>query len=295
MKKLICFSVCVLAAGAISAGSASAFAAEAEQGANTIIVPSGVTSENRDGRQLIVKQYSLPASEDPGVLIDEPFEREGYVYAFESIVKEEKPYAESKTHSETVTVETASDDLAAVLDALAPTLPYDDGEYSGVLALDHTSVKTDASGYATKNYTVSETKTIEGLDRNDPGYIPKSTVKNGRTLTLANVEWSVQGTGLADGALMPSGYTATATYTAGASSRYATGYVTTAAYMGEIVSEGIDSISYTVTYAGKPTIRILTVRNIIAASVLLLIALAAALLLLRRNTRPTPAAQSMSL
>jgi hypothetical protein len=252
-----------------------------------MVVPTGVISENRDGRQLVIKLYSLSSSEDPGLLTEEPFERDGYMYAFESITKEEKPYAESKMQNETVTVETASGNLADVLGALAPAMPYDDGEYSGVLALDHTSVNTEATGYATKNYTMSETKTIEGLDRNDPGYVPKSTIKNGRTLTLSNVEWSVSGTGLADGALIPSQYTAVATYTAGASAKYATGYVTTATYSGEVVSEGIDSISYTVTYAGKPTISILgenIVFPIIAIFTLLLVA-STIIFALRRNTR----------
>jgi hypothetical protein len=265
-------------------GIASVYAADE----SPTVVPTDVISENRDGRQLVVKLYSLPASEDPGLLTEEPFERNGYMYAFESITKEEKPYAESKMQSETITVPTASSNLADVLGALAPTMPYDDGTYSGILALDHTSVKTEAAGYATKNYTISETKTIEGLDRNDPGYVPKSTIKNGRTLTLSNVEWSVSGTGLADGALIPSTYTAVATYTAGASARYATGYVTTATYTGEIVSEGIDSISYTVTYAGKPTIGVLGGNYlflIVAIFALLLIASAVTFVLLRSNTR----------
>ena len=251
-------------------------------------VPVRVTSENVDGRELVVKVYDLPASDAPARLIEEPFERNGFVYAFESVTKEEKPYEESKTHSETLTVSTASGDLSAVLGALAPTLSYDDGTYGGTLALDHTSIKTEAAGYEAKNYTVSETKTMEGLDRNDPGYIPKTAVKNGRTWTRSNGEWSVAGTGLAaDGALVPSTYTAVATYTARASAGVATGYVTTAAYTGRIVSEGTAGIVYTVTYAGKPAIaRILLGGKFLAfLAVPLLAALCATVLLFRRNTR----------
>jgi hypothetical protein len=279
----------VLAACAMLAGPASVSAADTDADPNAIIVPIAVTGENRDGRQLVTELYSLPVPADPGALIKEPFERDGFLYAFESITKEEKTHEESKTHSETVTVETATGDLAAVLGALAPTLPYDDGEYSGVPALDHTSVRTEAAAYATKSYTVSETKSIDGLDRNDPGYVPKTTVKDGRTLTLANIEWSVGGAGLADGALTPSLYTATATYTAGASSRYATGYVTVATYSGEVVSAGTDSVLYTVTYAGRP-IGFLPggkkAAALVAAAMLLIAALlAVCLLFFRRNTR----------
>jgi hypothetical protein len=263
-------------------------AEDVAEGAAKIAIPIGVTSENLDGREIIVKVYDLPASEDPAYLIEEPFEQNGFVYAFESITKEENPYEESKIHSETLTVSTASGNLADVLGALSPTLPYDDGAFVGTLALDHTSIKTEAAGYTTKSHTVSETKTIEGLDRNDPGYVPKSTVKNGRTLTLSNIEWSVAGTGLAaDGALFPSAYTAIATYTAGASVSVATGYVTTATYTGRVVSEGVGDIVYTVIYAGKPAIiRILLGGKFLAGlAVLLLAAFCAAMLFLRKNTR----------
>jgi hypothetical protein len=281
----------ILAAGILIAGFAPT--PVAAEDTRSFPVPIGVTSENIDGRELVVKVYDLPALEDPAHLIEEPFERGGYFYVFESITKEENPYAESKMQSETVTVPTTSGNLADVLGALAPTLPYDDGTYSGVLALDHTSVKTEAAGHATKSYTVSETKTIEGLDRNDPGYVPKSTIKNGRTLTLSNVEWSVSGTGLADGALIPAAYTAVATYTGSASVNVATGYITTAVYTGEISAEGVDKVIYTVTYAGKPAITefLFGKEFLIGIAVVLLAAFCTAAILLRRNTRVyTPAA-----
>lgn len=52
--------------------------------------------------------------------------------------------------------------------------------------------------------------------------------------------------------LLPTSYTATATYTASGSRKVATGYVTTASYTGEITAEGVQSVRYTVTYLGAP-------------------------------------------
>jgi hypothetical protein len=151
-----------------------------------------------------------------------------------------------------VTLDTATDNLADILASLTPSLEYGRGGYSGVLYLDHTTIKTEASGYSTKSYTVRDTKTISGLDRNDSEYVPRTTVKNGVTLDLANVEWSVSGTGLSDDALVPTQFTATATYSGKGYSRTADGYVTTAEYTGNIVSSGVRSIVYTVTYMGEP-------------------------------------------
>lgn len=97
---------------------------------------------------------------------------------------------------------------------------------------------------------MSEVKTIGRLDRNDMSYVPSTTVKNGRTLNLANVEWQVTGTDLVGETLVPSSYQAVATYSARVPYQAATGYITTAEYTGEITREGVESITYVLTYLG---------------------------------------------
>ena len=221
--------------------SVSAFALE---------VPTDTVVQNLNGSQQAIKTFTIPANQNPQSLIEEPFELEGYLYTFADIVKEENMVDESKSHTETITLETDTDDLAKILDQLKPTIEYDDGVFCGTLALDHTSIHTEASGYATKSYTVSETKTIGQLDRNDMSYVPPTTVKNGRTLSLANVEWQVTGTDLVGETLMPSSYQAVATYSARASYQAATGYVTTAEYTGDVTHEGVESVTYVLTYLG---------------------------------------------
>ena len=133
---------------------------------------------------------------------------------------------------------------------------------------------------ATKNYT--------GLDRNDSSYIDKTVVKNGRTLSLSNVTWSVESTALVGDELVPATYTAVATYSGTAYSSVATGYITTADYTGTVTASGISSIKYTVTYLGTPVLveeepsLVLPIAGLIiltAAGTLLLIAL-----LTRKNT-----------
>lgn len=220
--------------------------------ASASYVPENVVSENRDGRQLIVKTYTLPPDADPGELVEAPFDLEGFTYHHLETVKQEQPYEDTKIQTEVITLETDTDDLSAILEQLAPVVEYSADGYSGKLTLDHTTLQTQASGYTTKYYTISDTKQFPGLDRNDPSYIPTTTVKNGTTLSLSNLSWAVTGTGLADDTLVPTSYTATATYTATGSRKVATGYVTTANYVGEVTAEGIQSIVYTVTYLGEP-------------------------------------------
>lgn len=235
MKKAI---LCVLLTLSMSV---SAFALE---------VPTGTVVQNLNGSQQVIKTFTIPADQDPQSLIEQPFELEGYLYTFTNIVKKENAVEESRPHTEIITVETDKNDLALILQQLKPIVEYDDGVFRGILALDHTTINTEASGYVPKSYTVSEVKTIGQLDRNDMSYVPSTTVKNGRTLNLANVEWQVTGTDLVGEALVPSSYQAVATYSAKATYQAATGYVTTAEYTGEVTHEGVESITYVLTYLG---------------------------------------------
>lgn len=220
--------------------------------ATAMFVPDSETTDNRDERQIIVKTYTLSPGDDPEALIEGTFRREGFDYSFTSIVKNEKTFEYWKIHSETITIETATDDLSDILDALDKAIAFDDGEFNGILRLDHTTLRTEASGYSTIRHTVSETKVFEGLDRNDPSFIPGIMVKNGVTLALQSIDWSAQGTAMSGDALVTTSYTATAVYSAPSFRKVADGYITTAEYTGEVKSSGIASVEYTLTYVGEP-------------------------------------------
>ncbi len=235
MKRMITIAILILAL------TGNAFAME---------VPTGTTVQNLNGSQQYIKTYTVATGVDPQTLIEEPFDFEGYTYTYASIVKAENRSSEKKSHTETVTIETAKNDLSQVLAGLAPTLDYAANAYQGTLALDHTTIQTKVAGYVSKSYTVSEVKEIGNLSSNDMSFIPAITVKNGVTLNLAGVDWRVQGTAMVDDTLVPAVYQAVATYSNRASYQAATGYITTADYVGEIARDQVDSVTYTVTYLG---------------------------------------------
>lgn len=213
-------------------------------------VPTDTVVQNLNGSQQLIKTYVLSPDTDPQALVEEPFEQEGYLYTFADIVKEENHVSDVLYHRETVTVETGTDDLSKILEQLKPSIDYDDGTYKGALALDHTSIHTVASGYETRSSTVTATKTIGPVDRNDMSYVPTTTVKNGLTLKLSGVDWQVTGTDLVGDALTPASYQAVATYSGKSYYKAATGYVTTADYVGEISRDGVESVTYQVKYLG---------------------------------------------
>ena len=244
MKHLRHLALSVLSVLLVLSLTATALAAE---------VPVSLVVENLNGQQRIVKTYELPPGTDPETLKEPSFEYDGFSYTWAYTTKDEHTFLETKAVTETVTVETGKKDLNTVLEQLAPSILYDDGEFTGELALDHTTITTEAAGYTTKSGKVTATKTIGPLDRNDMSYIPATTVKDGVTLNLSNVDWQIIGTDLVGDALAPASYQAVATYSGKSYHKVATGYITSADYVGEVTRNDVESVTYMVTYLGTET------------------------------------------
>ncbi len=111
-----------------------------------VAVPTETVVRNLDGIQEYVKIYTVPPETDAESLIEPDFEYNGYTYTCTDIIKEENIYSYTKTLTESVSVETEKDDLESILAVLEPSTVYDDGEWRGVLSLDHTTIKTEATG-----------------------------------------------------------------------------------------------------------------------------------------------------
>lgn len=217
-------------------------------------VADDINYQNLNGQQQAIMVYTLLPDQQPEDLIEQDFEYDGYLYAYSGMTKQEQTFNEEKLHTETITVNTGSKDLKDILAELKPTIEFDDGTSQGILALDHETIKTEAAGYKTSSYTVTATKNFTGLASNDSSLIDPTAVKNGRTLSLSNITWSVESTALVGDTLVPATYSAVATYSGTASSTVATGYITTAEYTGKVTASGISSIKYTVTYIGTPVL-----------------------------------------
>ena len=217
-------------------------------------VADDINYQNLNGQQQAIMVYTLLPDQQPEDLIEQDFEYDGYLYAYSGMTKQEQTFNEENLHTETITVNTGSKDLKDILAELKPTIEFDDGTSQGILALDHETIKTEAAGYKTSSYTVTATKNFTGLASNDSSLIDPTAVKNGRTLSLSNITWSVESTALVGDALVPATYSAVATYSGTASSTVATGYITTAEYTGKVTASSISSIKYTVTYIGTPVL-----------------------------------------
>jgi hypothetical protein len=196
----------------------------------------------------IDKVYQLSLDDDPGGIPTEDFVRGGRLYYLLDMTKKDEVGVDTKPYIHTITQPSDTNNMEAVLQQLDAELEVttEDG-YTGTLHLDHTTVQVTTDGYATKTGSVSASRTYPNLSEADLSLIPKTVEDKGRTLTLADVQWSDSTQTDGEGNPMIR-YTATAKYTGTTSSKYATGYTVSADYTGEVAKTGCDVVTYTATF-----------------------------------------------
>lgn len=246
MKRLV--SLC--AAALMLCMATPAFAAE-DTSAASVCYPTAVTC-NEDGSE-IRKMYDLSPEDDPAGIPRSDFEQDGFHYTLTDLLKQELPENESRQHTETVSMESESKDMASVLALLPQEREFitDDG-LSGILTLQLETVQVEVSGYGSSTREISATRSYPNLADQDTANIPKTIQDSGRTLTLQNISWQTDNTASVDGYAMGDRYTAVATYTGSATSSYVKGYTVTADYTGTVSRIALNKTRYVAIFEGTP-------------------------------------------
>ena len=251
MKKLLKRLLpAAMALSMIFSMSATALAAEPEAGQSASYYPVSVEEYTYgDFDELrINKTYQLSLSDDPSLIPTEDFVRNGRRYYLLDMTRKDEVGVDIQTHTEAVTQASDTNNLETILQRLDAEMEVttEDG-YVGILRLDHTSVQVTTDGYATKTSTLTASRSYPNLSEADTSLIPKSIEDKGKTLTLGDVKWSESMD--VDGEGNPvTRYTATASYTGTASSRYATGYTVSASYTGEVAKTNCEVVTYTAIF-----------------------------------------------
>ena len=249
MKRIFTI-LCALAL--VMAGSTTALAAE-DTGQSASYYPISVEEYTYgDFDELrINKTYQLSLSDDPSLIPTEDFVRNGRRYYLLDMTRKDEVGVDIQTYTEAVTQASDTNNLETILQQLDAEMEVttEDG-YVGILRLDHTSVQVTTDGYATKTSTLTASRSYPNLSEADTSLIPKSIEDKGKTLTLGDVKWSESMD--VDGEGNPvTRYTATASYTGTASSRYATGYTVSASYTGEVSKANCAVVTYTAIFGSE--------------------------------------------
>lgn len=217
--------------------------------------PSQVSYNLNNGIFEVRKTYEMQVDEEPSAQAKQSFEQDGYSFVLTDMLRQELPEQESKAYTETVTVNSGSKELTAILPLLADTkeITTEDG-FTGTLKLDTGSITVEPAGYKNNSWTVSATRTYPNLSSMDLEYIPKTTTENGRTLNFSTVDWQTDNTENVDDDTIGNRFSAVVTYTGTASSRNVTGYTVTAQYSGEVEKVLLDKVQYVAVFHGTPLV-----------------------------------------
>ena len=203
--------------------------------------------QSEDGTEL-KKIYDLSPEDDPAGIPRSDFEQDCIHYTLTDLLKQELPEHEERQHTETVSLPSKNKDMGSVLALLPQEREFitDDG-MMGTLTLQLDTVKVEVAGYGSSTKEVRATRSYPNLSEADLSLIPKSIEEKGKTLTLADVQWSSsEQTDGAGGTVTR--YTAAASYTGTSSYQYATGYTVTANYTGEVAKTGCSVVTYTAIF-----------------------------------------------
>ena len=243
MKRV--FALCAMALTLAMALPVQAAAAETV----AVCYPTSIT-RSEDGGE-IRKIYDLSPTDDPAGIPRSDFEQDGFRYTLTDLLKQELPEYEERQHTETVSLESKSKDMASVLALLPQEREFitDDG-LTGTLTLQLDTVQVEVAGYGSSTKEVQATRSYPNLAGQDTQYIPKTIEDNGRTLTLQSIDWQTDNTASTDGYALGDRFTAVATYTGSATSSYVKGYTVTADYTGTVSRIALNKTRYVAIFEG---------------------------------------------
>ena len=243
MKRV--FALCAMALTLAMALPVQAAAAETV----AVCYPTSLT-RSEDGGE-IRKIYDLSPTDDPAGIPRSDFEQDGFRYTLTDLLKQELPEYEERQHTETVSLESKSKDMASVLALLPQEREFitDDG-LTGTLTLQLDTVQVEVAGYGSSTKEVQATRSYPNLAGQDTQYIPKTIEDNGRTLTLQSIDWQTDNTASTDGYALGDRFTAVATYTGSATSSYVKGYTVTADYTGTVSRIALNKTRYVAIFEG---------------------------------------------
>lgn len=230
-----------------AAAPVTAFAAD--QAGPTIspasyMVPTESTQAIVNGEMVLVETYTVPISLDPNTLIKDGFELRGYFFELNSIVKEDCEDLKQKDVTEEYSVAVGSGDLSKNIGELPEKLEYSQDGWEGTLYPVLSSVNIKVTDTATRSKTNTTTKTFDLGEFNDPTAIP--TTYNG----MSRTSYEINPSGYIEGSSIPSGYTATATYSKKSYYTVNTAWEMTATYSGVATYDDLTKFQYTLTYKG---------------------------------------------
>jgi len=218
-------------------------------------IPIEQTEWEVNGQQTLVQVFEVPASTEPDTLYTREFEKNGFYYELNGVVKDVDTETTKKDITQvmelTLSAKTESTARDEAIKYMRPSIEYDNGEYKGTLYVIPGSLQlapvNERTVYGSRTVTKQYT-----MEYNDDSEIPQAVSDGGYNYSISSIDWREGDMG-EDGA-MPENYIATAVYSRRTSSVVNDGYIATVEYAGSVGHEAPETVRYTVTYYGYPIV-----------------------------------------
>jgi len=201
----------------------------------------------------VVRRFRLTFDEPLAIPVDD-FIRDNTVFTLNSLIRIDTDQTEHSERRYEVSIETVTSDINEIMSQLARTIEYDNNGFVGTLTLDNESITTVEKESTSRWISRSLAHTYFNLAYGDTSQIARTITRGGITYSLDSVSWS-ENTIPVDFTQVARSFNAVATYVGGFNERVITGFITTAAYYGEVVNiDHNPEIIYEVVFVPAPTI-----------------------------------------
>ncbi len=218
-----------------------------------------LTMEN--GENVIVEIYEVEVEATANDLIKEFFYDNDTKYVFSNIEEIENVHVEEKEATVPKNEVVKSGNKAEILANLEKEIPYEDKYgYVGTVNLDTTSLVVTENEKSSKSWNKTETKSYDNFMFKDNSVIPSTmTNSNGVKFKLQGVTWEVTQQELNGvGELVPTKYSAVATYGATLTSTTVDNYKIEYLYKGTVAKNMVEGKRVEISYVGVPSENIVT-------------------------------------
>jgi len=218
--------------------------------------PISVVNEPMNGFNAVRRTYALPPDINPAVISTDNFVMFGQQFTFAYVLQQPTSNEAFMEMRETVTIDTRSRNLNDILPNLEQEIWFERDGFAGTLVLDIHSITSETAGVSRHTSTAIRQRTFPHLSSPDNSFIPRTITDGGTTFHLSTVNWTSSSVSAVDGHPVSSSYTAHATFTAQVTQTRATGYTTTAEYIGTVFRITQGMTLFTAIFYGEPIIEI---------------------------------------
>lgn len=200
----------------------------------------------------VSKTVSLEEAKQYKENIEKEITIDNIKYELQDISEHENKNTKSEEKEQTREKIVYTNNKYDVLNMFENKIEITEDDMSGTLELQNDSLDIKVNDSYKEQYKVSLTKKYENVPSNELNNVPKTIEENGTTYYLINPIWKVSQVEKVEGQDVPTAYNGEMQYEGIKERTIVKSYLATVSYKGTLEKEGVDSITFEITYKEIP-------------------------------------------